>query len=213
MGFIVECTLSLRIMEETTHIVPNMVIEFEDLRFPETNSPKFIFWARGNDYERLEAGMKGDSTIESFALLAELDDRRLYRVNFSEKGKRMLVYSPAVEWDIVFLDVTVSHDVSEIRAWVPHRKALNAYRDECNTHNISFRLDKIYQEEFIEASDQYGLTNPQYEALVIAYEQGYFDAERESSLEEIAEDLGISRQALSARLRRGHRQLIASTLI
>jgi len=47
---------------------------------------------------------------------------------------------------------------------------------------------------------------------VLAYERGYFDTPRETSLEEIAEELGITQQSLSSRLRRGHRRLIKATL-
>jgi predicted DNA binding protein len=57
------------------------------------------------------------------------------------------------------------------------------------------------------------LTDTQREALVLAYERGYFDSPRESSLEAVAEELGITQQSLSSRLRRGHRRLIENTLI
>jgi Predicted DNA binding protein len=57
------------------------------------------------------------------------------------------------------------------------------------------------------------LTDTQREALVLAYERGYFNSPRESSLEAIGEELGITQQSLSSRLRRGHRRLIENTLI
>ncbi|MEA5389123.1 helix-turn-helix domain-containing protein [Haloarculaceae archaeon H-GB11] len=56
------------------------------------------------------------------------------------------------------------------------------------------------------------MTETQREALVLAYERGYFDSPRKVSLEEVAEELGITQQSLSSRLRRGHRRLIGATL-
>jgi predicted DNA binding protein len=57
------------------------------------------------------------------------------------------------------------------------------------------------------------LTDTQREALVLAYERGYFGSPRETSLEEVAAELDITQQSLSSRLRRGHRRLIAATLV
>jgi predicted DNA binding protein len=57
------------------------------------------------------------------------------------------------------------------------------------------------------------LTETQREALVLAHERGYYDSPRETSLEEIADELGITQQSLSSRLRRGYRRLVGETLI
>jgi predicted DNA binding protein len=58
-----------------------------------------------------------------------------------------------------------------------------------------------------------GLTAPQREALVLAYREGYYDDTRTTDLNALADQLGISRQALSARLRRGYRTLVRGTLL
>lgn len=57
------------------------------------------------------------------------------------------------------------------------------------------------------------MTEDQQEALEVAYHAGYFAIPREQTQTEITEQLNISRNALSARLRRGHRNLLANTLI
>ncbi|WP_263654245.1 helix-turn-helix domain-containing protein [Halomicrobium urmianum] len=46
-----------------------------------------------------------------------------------------------------------------------------------------------------------------------AYHAGYFEVPRATTLADVADDLDISRNAASARLRRGHRNLLASTLV
>jgi len=60
--------------------------------------------------------------------------------------------------------------------------------------------------------DSYELTETQRDALVRAHERGYFNTPRESSLKKIADELDITQQSLSSRLRRGHRRLISETL-
>jgi len=48
-----------------------------------------------------------------------------------------------------------------------------------------------------------GLTRKQLQALRLAHENGYFSVPRESSLAEIGEELDVSTQSVSERLRRG----------
>jgi predicted DNA binding protein len=56
------------------------------------------------------------------------------------------------------------------------------------------------------------LTDTQQEALVLAYERGYFESPRQVTLEELGEELGISQQAVGSRLRGGIKHILGSTL-
>ncbi len=60
---------------------------------------------------------------------------------------------------------------------------------------------------------QYGLTDPQYEVLTLACDRGYFAIPRQAELDDLAEELGVSHQALSERLRRGVEALVTDTLL
>lgn len=55
---------------------------------------------------------------------------------------------------------------------------------------------------------QSAMTKKQYDALVLAYERGYFSVPRLVSAEELADELGISSQAVSERIRRGSSSFI-----
>jgi len=63
------------------------------------------------------------------------------------------------------------------------------------------------------AGGPHGLTSEQREALKLAYEEGYYDDPRGTDQAALADSLGISRQALSARLRRGYRALLATAVV
>ena len=52
----------------------------------------------------------------------------------------------------------------------------------------------------------------QQEALVLAYERGYFESPHEVTLTELGEELGITQQAVGSRLRNGSKYVIGSTL-
>ena len=53
-------------------------------------------------------------------------------------------------------------------------------------------------------TSQSGLTDEQQEALVRAFETGYYSIPRDVTSKELAGELGISHQALSERLRQAH---------
>ncbi len=58
----------------------------------------------------------------------------------------------------------------------------------------------------------YGLTPQQRIAIVTAYEMGYFNQPRDSSLQAVADALGVSPSAASGRLRRGLQALVKATV-
>ena len=53
-----------------------------------------------------------------------------------------------------------------------------------------------------EAGPWYGLSEPQREALMLAVRMGYYDIPRGCTTEDLANELGISDQAVTERLRR-----------
>lgn len=57
------------------------------------------------------------------------------------------------------------------------------------------------------------MTTNQQDALVRAFEAGYFNVPKEVTLTELAEAQGVSHQAMSEQIRRGIHHLIEQTLI
>jgi predicted DNA binding protein len=60
---------------------------------------------------------------------------------------------------------------------------------------------------------RFGLTPDQREALVLALNRGYFATPSEVTLDELADELDISRQALSTRIRRGNESILREVLL
>jgi predicted DNA binding protein len=92
--------------------------------------------------------------------------------------------------------------------FVPRLSQTSTY---CEQYDLSFETESIRTFD-PDQTTQYGLTPPQYEALTLACERGYFAVPREIDLEGLAEEIGVSHQALSERLRRGHQTLIKTVL-
>ncbi|MFC4543786.1 helix-turn-helix domain-containing protein [Halosolutus amylolyticus] len=208
MTLIVEFVLGSPILREASTEIERRKIE--DITQPATGPAKVIFWAFGDAFDAFESGLDADETVDTYSMIEATGDRRLYRVTLSDRGMESLTYPLAAEHDITFLDVT-GFEETEIRARVPSREALVAYRSVCQEKEIPFRLQRIYQEEPVEA-DRYGVTDRQRAALRAALEAGYFDVPRDATLSTVAATLDISDQALSARLRRGQANLLRNTI-
>lgn len=208
MVLIVEFEIETPILRRTAESASR--IDVEEIFRSSTDETKFIFWVYGEDLDGVDTALTDDETVRAFALLEEPGDRRLYSGTLSEHGEELLTYPTAAEYDIAYLDITVTTD-TKIRARIPTREALFAYRDACRKREIPFRIERIFRESD-QSGDRYGITDRQREALLVALEAGYFDVPRNTTLSDVAAKLDISDQALSARLRRGQANLLRNTL-
>lgn len=93
------------------------------------------------------------------------------------------------------------------------RSQLSDFQEYCDQEDISFELTQLHEITYPRTGARYGLTPKQNEALVTAWEMGYFETPRESSMAEVAENLEIVTSTLSERLRRAHDGLIAHALV
>ncbi|WP_226479046.1 helix-turn-helix domain-containing protein [Natrinema amylolyticum] len=210
MVLIVEFEIATPILRRTVEAVSR--IDVEEIYQSKTGETKLICWVYGDELESVETALTDDDTVQTFSLLEEQDDRHLYSVTLSERGEAHLTYPTAAEYDIGYHEITVTKD-TKIRARVPTRAALFAYRDVCREKDIPFRIQRIFREsDPSETEDRYGITARQREALQIALEEGYFDVPRGTTLSAVAAKLDISDQALSARLRRGQANLLRNTM-
>ena len=83
--------------------------------------------------------------------------------------------------------------------------------DDEFTREFDATVTRLYGSNDATAADT-GLTDKQEQALDAAFDMGYYDIPRTVDLRGVGERLGISRQAVSERLRRGHELLVADLL-
>jgi predicted DNA binding protein len=211
MTLIAEFEITTPILWEVAQ--PTSQLSIEQVYQSKAGATKLLFWAVGETDETgdaIESALESDRSVAASTLLERLPDRRLYSVTLTEWATERMTHPAAAANDIAMLEITVT-DETRIRARVPSRDALVAYRESCHERGIPFRLLRIYRESYQDAV-QYGISDRQREALLAALDAGYFDVPRETKLSVIAEALGISDQALSARLRRGQATLLRNTL-
>lgn len=89
---------------------------------------------------------------------------------------------------------------------------LDDFLTHCREDGLAVRVDRRFGASPQDSGPWFGVTPPQRHALCLASEQGYYDIPRRVSTADIADQLGISDQAVTERLRRGIRTLVSNTL-
>jgi predicted DNA binding protein len=168
-------------------------------------------WATADDSDTMDAALTADPSVENIETLYEHEEDRLYRMEWTTRV-RVLIYI-LTEGNATVLNLSGFDYQWEFRVLFPNRDALSATYAFCRDRGLSFDLRGIYELSEAAQRGHFGLTDMQQEALIEAVKHGYFDIPRSATMDELAEILDISRQAVSERLRRGHRRLIESALI
>ncbi len=168
-----------------------------------------FFWAIGTEFEAFENDVQSNPNVEHLVALDRVAGRVLYRVEWS-KAVESLIYGIA-EVGATILEA-YGDDRWRFRLRFNDHGALSEFQTYCEEHDIDFHLDRVAMETETDRGE-FGLTPEQREALVLAVEQGYFDVPRGVTLGELAEDIGVSQQSVSERVRRATGSVLESVFL
>ncbi|MFB6178678.1 MAG: helix-turn-helix domain-containing protein [Halorientalis sp.] len=205
----IECPAGAFALRETMATLPDVRFEFERIVASASETVVPLVWATGADDETIRETLAADRDVESVALLARAGDGWLYGIDWAQ---------PTFEFITPLLDVVAI--LSEgcgtdgwWDCWVlfsDHASLVDAYQ-RYDDRNVTIDIAAIHELDAISHS-RYGLTEKERTALETAYEHGYYEVPHRISTAELGDMLGISHQAVSKRLRRGHGALIEHTL-
>ena len=190
--------------------LPNVTIEIERV-VPTDHAILPYFWVRNVPVERVQHTLDVQGALESYAVVDDLGTQGLFRAE----------WDPAVEGvltGIVETELTLLSAVGTQEEWVFELRAedtdkISAFQQYCVDHGIDIKLGSLHPLGGKDGVGQYGLTPEQREAILFAYNDGYYESPPESNLEAMAEEHDISRQSFTDRLRRGYKNLIQETII
>lgn len=196
-------------LAETMGTVPGLEVTCADIVAAGTDVVMPMLWIRAEDGDAARAALDADPTVERIELIDALDGARLYRLEWIDRVD--LVLHILLHARAILLSATGTGERWTLSLLYPDRETVRETAAFCETHGIDFEVAAVA--EMTDAPrGRSTLSEEQYEALVAAREQGYFDIPRQVGLRPLAESLGISHQALSERLRRGTRALVDELL-
>jgi hypothetical protein len=190
----------------------------------------YLWVSEPYDHETFERRVEADDRVGSVAVVDDLTERTLYRIEWANGIDDLLdLFIDHGIWieqantlhkdeDVDSrapnaADVGGGSDVWRFQLRAPTREALAELIEDCRELGMNPGIQQIVSDTGNGVGSQWGLTDKQREALLVAYEGGYFEVPRERSLTDLADRLGISRQAFTRRLMRGVGSVLAHTVI
>ncbi|WP_442909433.1 helix-turn-helix domain-containing protein [Halovenus sp. HT40] len=169
------------------------------------------FWISADDTEKLTTDLSADVGIDQVQIIDQVEKQMLVRVDWNLDHESILTA-------IVNTDVSLLSGMGNTEQWTfelraSEQEGLSDFQTYCREHDIPTELTELHTISPLNSDKEYDLTDAQKKVLVVAYSRGYFDSPRGANQDDLADELGITRQAVSSRLQRGIRRLVASTLI
>jgi predicted DNA binding protein len=163
-------------------------------------------WISGVESDRISGLLAADRSVAGAEKLGEDEDAHLFEVRFD--GGICEFVEPIFEGDGVVIRANATDGVWTLQLrFTDHSDVGEVFDDEfCRKYEAT--VTRLYGSNDAPVVRS-GLTDKQRQALRLAFDEDYYDVPRTVDLREVGDRLGISRQAVSERLRRAHEVLVA----
>ncbi|MFB6094754.1 MAG: helix-turn-helix domain-containing protein [Halanaeroarchaeum sp.] len=160
--------------------------------------------------ESFEAAVRREAAVDDVRVVSEHGDETLYALAWDVERDPFFDGIRDAEGTILKGTGTESRWAFEVR--FERHDQLTAFRDHCREAGLPVEFERLYNPTKPAAGPWYGLTAAQREALLRAVEEGYYAIPREITTKELARTFDVSDQAMTERLRRAIRNLVANTI-
>ena len=189
---------------------PPMQLELERI-VPTGETIMPFVWVTGEDHDTFAETVRSRPTVRELLELDRVGESWLYRIEWdqppmdliegiSSSGAVVLEAQGFEEW--------------RFRLRFSDHDDLSTFHNYVIENDIPCHIERTYTlTEATGVGRRFALSQAQREALLLALRRGYFETPSETSLDELGEELGISRQAVSNRIRRGNEKLLREVLL
>ncbi|WP_435077711.1 helix-turn-helix domain-containing protein [Halococcus sp. AFM35] len=189
--------------------VPDARVECESAVANPTDHALLVVRADSRE-NHVDTALRADANVGTVERFGERADGWTYRVTWEGRPRRLIRRLVAV--DVTLVSARGQGGEWQLRLLAPNREGIGRAHEIMDDLDCGDRCRSISSLDG-DGSNRSGLTDDQHEALVEAFEAGYYDIPRNVTLEEVATGLGISHQALSERFRRAYRGIVATELV
>ena len=189
---------------------PDAVIELDRV----VPTDEFIipyFWVRDVEIENISMENVTHPGIHDIRVVDNVKGAAFIRIDWDLAYESVL--TAIIETDVHLISARGSEHQWSFEFRAESRQALTDFQSYYGDHDIPLELTKLHALSPLESGQEYDLTDAQREAMTVAHTLGFYESPREATREDVANELGISPQAVGSRLQRGTRRLISSTLM
>lgn len=193
-------------LNTTFERVPAVEFEFARAVAHDGTSPLPYLWAYNVDGGQLLDILSDDPTVADSDLLAGSDAHGFYYIQWATSTSTAI--DDLLTENASIIDASGIEGQWTIELLFADEDDLSAFHAACSKLESSFEVTRVEPVDSTVWKTRHGLTDKQRIAILTAFDEGCYDIPRMTLLCDLAENLGITHQALSERLRRGMKQLI-----
>ena len=210
---IVELQLGTRLLRPTLRDVSGSEVVIEQLDAGEDVPLRSVCWLARESPEEFETALGDDPTVDEAVQLVRTEYGCQYQLTYTNSYPGTAVYSAALDADGAFISGRANAQGWSLQYRFADRDSLATFRQAAADADLDLSVAAIHEPESAPHAKQYGISQPQREILRLAAEEGYFEVPRDASLADLADELDVSSQAASERLRRGLDSLVGESLL
>lgn len=189
---------------------PSMHLELERV-VPTGHMIMPFVWATGTNHAAFEEKVRSHPVVRELVILDKFSDSALYRIEW-DNSPTDLIEGIAKSNGIILEGRGESRWTFRLR--FPDHEKLSSFHNFVLDEDIPIHIDRTYTlTEPTDHGHRFGLSSEQREAVLLALERGYFATPSEADLDELADELDISPQAMSTRIRTANEQVLRKTLL
>lgn len=198
----VEFSHRSELLYETVAAIPDLRLRVRNLATGPETPLRFTCSMSGCEASTFEAAVADDSTVAEFKHLDCRKLRNLYCLRAVPGTVEQYGYEAAVDSGGIYLQSVRAEDNWSTAMNFPDQDSFQEFQRRLTEAGFEIRPTVVRAGQYRLAGGAADLTEKQEAVLIAALECGYFSIPRDGSLDSIATELGISRQAASERLRR-----------
>lgn len=196
-------------LADTLPEYPDVAVEADRMAAHVSDTTMPCIWADDGDADGFRAAVAADRTVEEVLSTASFNGERLYHLQWRDEIEEMVL--ELIDHQGIILEASGRGDTWRLRIRFMTREQFQNFQEYFAEREPSFQLRQLFSAKHPRHT-RGDVTPEQHEALTAAVEVGYFKVPRDGSIQEIANRLGVSDQAVSERIRRGTENLVRDML-
>lgn len=162
-------------------------------------------WVTESDIDATSRALRADPDVETFEVIDTVGCNTLVHVGWNPDAAGLI--KGLVESDAVLVEAASDGTSWALELRFPDHNRLSEFHAWCLDYGIDLSIGEVYSINGMR-DDEGPLTDVQRQTLYAALDAGYFEVPRKVTLTELADDLDVSDNAVSQRLRRAISTLI-----
>lgn len=188
-----------------------IVIEGEQL-VPNWDDQLPYLWVTNCNHAAFRDAVADDPTVVTIREVATFDSGNLYELEWTEPEQSLRAWLQQATIPILEAEAFGETQAWQLKLRITSRNQLTNLQKYCEEKDVAFELLRLYSLD-APRMGQYNVSPKQREAMLTAYQMGYFEIPRGCKLRDVADELDITTRSVSERIRRGELNLLTNTLL